>query len=219
MESITPTQRVLVVTAVEAEKEAVLRGTGPLTNVDVVVVGVGAAAAAANTAAALSKADYGMVVMTGIAGGFAGKAEIGSIVMASEVIAADLGAETPEGFVSLDELGFGSARVPVEVGLASSIAQQLQEVGLPVVTGPVLTVTTVTGSAAKAEELLRRVPGAVAEAMEGYGAGVAAQMRGIPFMEFRAISNTIGPRDRSAWRIGSALTALEAASSVFREVR
>ena len=76
------------------------------------------------------------------------------------------------------------------------LLKALQEAGLPVVVGPVLTVSSVTGTAATAEERARRVPAAAAEAMEGYGVGVAAQNAGVPFLEIRAVSNPVGPRDR-----------------------
>ena len=81
-----------------------------------------------------------------------------------------------------------------------------------------LTLSTVTGSAATADALAARVPGAAAEAMEGYGVAEAASRFGIPFIEIRAISNPVGPRDRAAWRIGDALAALEAASTHLAEV-
>ena len=53
---------------------------------------------------------------------------------------------------------------------------------------------------------------AIAEAMEGYGAARAATDAGLPFAELRTISNTIGPRDRDAWRIPDALAALTKAA-------
>ncbi|MEK8131029.1 futalosine hydrolase [Paenibacillus filicis] len=216
--------RVLIVTAVEAEKEAVLRGltrTGESCGrFDVLAAGVGPAAAAASTAAALAAAPgaYGLVISAGIGGGFAGYIGLGGLAVAGEIIAADLGAETPDGFRTVDELGFGSSRVQVEASLASAWTAALQAAGLEARLGPVLTVTTVTGTAATAEELAARVPGALAEAMEGYGVAIAAQQQGVPVLELRAISNAIGPRDRDAWRIGDALKALEAAGAVLKEV-
>ncbi|WP_159885883.1 futalosine hydrolase [Paenibacillus puerhi] len=213
-------RRVLIVTAVEAEKEAVLRGLEDTARFDVLAAGVGPAAAAAGTAAALAAAPgaYSLVVSSGIGGGFVGRVEVGGLAVASEVIAADLGAETPEGFRTVDELGFGSSRVEAEARLAAGWAEALQDAGLAARLGPVLTVTTVTGTAATASELARRVPGALAEAMEGYGVAAAAQRQGLPVLEIRAISNPVGPRDRDAWRIGDALKALEAASAVLKEV-
>ncbi len=210
--------RVLVITAVSAEKDAILRGLLADARFDVLAAGVGSVVAAVNTVKALSSAEYSLVICAGIGGGFSGKAEVGSLVVATEIVAADLGAETSEGFCSLEELGFGFTRIQIDANLVSRLTQALQEVKLPVNTGPVLSVSTVTGTAASAAELASRVPGATAEAMEGYGVGCAANDRGLPVLEIRAISNVVGPRDRSAWQIKAALDALEAASAVLTEV-
>ncbi|KJR49478.1 Menaquinone via futalosine step 2 [Desulfosporosinus sp. I2] len=210
--------RVLVITAVSAERDAMLRGLLDDTRFDVLAAGVGSVVAAVNTVKALSSDEYSLVICAGIGGGFSGKAEVGSLVVATEIVAADLGAETSKGFCSLDELGFGFTRVQIDANLVARVSQALQEAKLPVTTGPVLTVSTVTGTAASAAELASRVPGATAEAMEGYGVGCAANDRGLPVLEIRAISNVVGPRDRSAWQIKEALDALEAASAVLTEV-
>lgn len=211
-------RHVLVMTSVEAEREAVLRGLKGDSRFDVVVAGVGSAAAAAGTALALAAGRYDLVVNAGIAGGFPGQADVGSLVVASEIVAADLGAETPGGFCSLDELGFGSARIQPEASIVAHVTKELCAAGLPVIAGPILTLSTVTGTAETAQTLAGRIPGAAAEAMEGYGVGIAAQALGIAMLEIRAISNAVGPRDRSAWRIKEALAALEAASSILPEV-
>lgn len=215
--------RALVVTAVEAERAAVLRGIrdgGPSRPpIDVLAAGVGPAAAAAITAsalaaAALAGAPYDLVMSAGIGGGFDGQADIGDLVVASEIVAADLGAETPDGFRGVDELGFGAARFPADGHWTARIADGLRAAGLPVRTGPILTVSTATGTAGTAARLAARIPGAAAEAMEGYGVAVAAHRSGVPVLEIRAISNRVGPRDRSAWRIEEALDRLAAAGAV-----
>ncbi|MFI6447950.1 futalosine hydrolase [Kitasatospora sp. NPDC050543] len=220
-----PQARLLVVTAVPAEAEAVLRGLGgdarpvPLpggalhrarraggVEVDVLAGGVGPAAAAAATSAALAAHRYDLVVSAGIAGGFAPRAPLGAVVVAEQIVAADLGAETPEGFADVTELGFGTVRhspPPAAVALAVE--------ALGAVAGTVLTVSTVTGTAERAAALAARHPRAVAEAMEGFGVAEAAARYGLPVFEIRAVSNAVGPRDRSAWRIGDALAALERA--------
>ncbi|CAM2974494.1 futalosine hydrolase [Paenibacillus sediminis] len=210
--------RVLIMTAVSAERDAVIRGLNGNDRFDVQLAGVGPASAAARTMTALAAGKYDIVLSAGIAGGFTGKAEVGSIVVSSEIVAADLGSETAEGFISVDELGFGSSRISVDDNLAARLTQALRSAGLPVNTGKVLTVSTTTGTAATAAELAARVPGAAAEAMEGYGVAFAANEHGIPVLEIRSISNAVGPRDRSAWRIQEALQALEATSSILPEV-
>src|SRR5690349_6302949 len=103
--------RLLVVTAVEAERAAAVRGLGGADgSVTVLAGGVGPAAAAATTANALVRGSYDLVLSAGIGGGFAGRAAVGSLVVADQIVAADLGAESGDGFLPLDELGFGPAR-------------------------------------------------------------------------------------------------------------
>ncbi|MEU1330006.1 futalosine hydrolase [Streptomyces sp. NPDC005865] len=209
--------RVLVATAVPAERDAVARALPPSEAIDVLAVGVGPAAAAAGTATALARAEatghpYGLVVSAGIGGGFAPDAPVGSLIVADEITVADLGAETPDGFAPVTELGFGAITHRPPPALVRETADACAaatgtDTGT-VQTGTVLTVSTVTGSADRAAELRRRHPRALAEAMEGFGVAEAAALHGLPVLEIRAVSNPVGPRDRAAWRIGDALAAL-----------
>jgi len=197
----------LVVTAVGAEAEAVRAGADP-DHVVVEAVGVGPAAAAAGTARLLATGHYRAVISAGIAGGFPGRAPVGATVLGVRSIAADLGAESPDGFLPIEELGFGRSVVAGDPELRKRLAAALPDA----ITGDILTLATVTGTATTAERLAGRFPEAVAEAMEGFGVGVAAA--GLPFAELRAISNPIGPRDRAAWRLKDAFAALSTASRV-----
>ncbi|MEU9876408.1 futalosine hydrolase [Streptomyces phaeochromogenes] len=189
---------------------------------DLLAAGVGPAAAAAATAAALTAAalneqtdertdertsgPYDLVVSAGIGGGFQPEAPVGSLVLADQITAADLGAETADGFVPVTELGFGAVTHRPPESLVRAVAAVTGAR-----TGAVLTVNTVTGSADRAAELRRRHPRALAEAMEGFGVAEAASAHGVPVLELRAVSNPVGPRDRAAWRIGDALAALTGA--------
>lgn len=204
--------KLLVVTAVDAEAEAVRAGADP----DLVVVqpvGVGPAAAAAATARLLALAEaagrpFRAVLSAGIAGGFPGRAGIGATVIGVRSIAADLGAESGDGFLPIERLGFGSSVLAADEGLLEMLSA-----GLPqAVAGDVLTLATVTGTAATAARLAAAHPAAVAEAMEGFGVACAAAAAGMPFAELRTVSNAIGPRDRSAWRLADALATLTAAA-------
>jgi futalosine hydrolase len=191
----------LVVTAVEAERDAILAAVGPDAGT-VLAGGVGPAASAAAASAALAVGEYDLVISAGIGGGFAPLA-VGDIAVASTTAFADLGAETATGFTSVSALGFGTDRYPVAPQLAGELVERTGGRS-----GTVLTVATVTGTAASAAELQARFPDAVAEGMEGAGVAAAAAWHGIAFAEIRAISNAVGPRDRAAWRIPDALTAL-----------
>lgn len=197
--------RLLVVTAVAAERDAILAALGALGGVDVLVGGVGPAAAAAAASAALGNEPTDLVMSAGIAGGFA-PIEPGSVVVASSVVFADLGAQTPDGFATASELGFGLNCYDVSPSLAVELSDRTGGH-----LGTILTVATVTGTAAGAHALAGRYPDAIAEAMEGAGVAAAAAVHSVAFAEVRAVSNAVGPRDRSAWRIDDALRALGAA--------
>ena len=115
-------RRVLVVTSVQMRTGSCFTGAGADQGIDaeVLVAGVGLARAAASTAMALSAASYDWVINAGIAGGFPGKTDIGSLVLSSEMIAADLGAETGEGFCFLDQLDLGNPpRIPADAEFVS----------------------------------------------------------------------------------------------------
>ncbi|MFE1550262.1 futalosine hydrolase [Streptomyces sp. NPDC058718] len=187
---------------------------------DLLVGGVGPAAVAAATGTALACASladttartpYDLVVSAGIAGGFAPHAPIGTVVVSEAIVAADLGAETPDGYLAVEELGFGRSVHPVPHSLTGPLATALRAAGRPHTVAPVLTVSTVTGTAGRTAELAGRHPAAAAEAMEGFGVAEAAAAYGVPVVEIRAVSNAVGPRDRSAWRIGEALDSLRQA--------
>lgn len=208
------TRPLLVVTAVAAERDAVRAGLPWPPPVTVAAVGVGAATAAAGTARLLTLAEaaghgYRGVVSAGIAGGFPGRVPVGGVVLARRSVHADLGAQSADGFLSLDELGLGTAVMAADDALLDRLARGLAAVaGDGPAIGDVLTVTTVTGTADRAAALAQAHPEAVAEAMEGYGVACAAAAAGVAFAEVRTISNPVGPRERSAWRIGDALAAL-----------
>src|SRR5690606_21758330 len=133
--------------------------------------------------------SFDLVVSAGIAGGFADRVDVGGLVLAERAVAADLGAQTPEGFVALDRLSFGPSTVECEPRVLEVLRGALP---LAVV-GDVLTVSTVTGTAERAAEIRDLWPAAVAEAMEGFGIATAAALAGVGFIEIRTISNPVGP--------------------------
>jgi futalosine hydrolase len=213
----------LIVTAVPLERDAIAQAAGidkpvqigpyealrsPRSSLTVLAAGVGPAAAAAATATVLSRAEpdaYALVVSAGVGGGLGDRVPIGGLVEATTIVAADLGAQSPDGFLSVEELGFGSATVTAApLGIAGAVR------------GPIFTVSTVTGTQERAAELIGR--GGYAEAMEGFGVAEAASRHGLAVAELRAISNPVGVRDRAAWDIPGALAALARAARDLLEV-
>lgn len=209
---------VLIMTSVEPEKEAIEKGLAGSPIFKVATMGVGPARAAARTAAELTAHSYTYVINMGIAGGFAGKADITSAVVANRIIAADLGSESEEGFLPIEQLGMGESTIEVDAAIAQRLVEQLNKDEISASYAPILTLATVTGTKATANALQTRFPDAAAEAMEGHGVATAAQLAGLPVLEIRTISNQIGPRDRDSWKIKEALQTLERVAHALSEV-
>jgi futalosine hydrolase len=229
------------------------RRRGPVT---VLAAGTGGPAAAAGAATALAVANaagqpFDLVLTMGVAGGFRGWTELGDLVVAERMVAADLGAESgldeeppqPVGrisemdrnlgfhstgaptyrgsegrgaadgaFLTLDELGLGSSTARPEPDLVSRLGMVLDATGRRVVTGTVVSVSTVTGTERRAAALTERLD-PVAEAMEGYAVALAARAFGVPAAEIRAVSNPVGRRDRAGWNLPAALASLRTAAA------
>jgi futalosine hydrolase len=208
-------KKLLVVVATAQERDALVRSVGcsvadigpyraaTTAQADVLVSGIGPAAAAACTATALALGRYDAVLSIGICGAFRGTADVGDLVVATELVAADLGADSPGGFLGMGSLDWADDVQPVDPAVLRAVVRQLGEV----VTGPVLTVSTVTGTRVRANQLAER-HGPVAEAMEGWGVLEAARAWGVPVLEVRAVSNLVGDRDSDAWVIPLAFAGL-----------
>jgi len=220
----------LVVVAVEAERDAVVRDLGAAEPIEIAgrhgvrvetpagplhafAAGVGPVAAALTTASLLTASPrYNLVASAGIAGGFRGRVETGTIVVADRATFADLGVRADDGFLTLHDMGL---RQDSTHAVAShELVRRLSLGPLRVAHGEILTLACMTGTEADADQLASRHPHALAEAMEGFGvvAAVMAQPHVPSYVtEIRAISNLIGRRDRSTWEIPRALDALASA--------
>lgn len=175
----------LIVVATPGEGER-LRAAG----LEVLVTGIGPTNAAHVLTRRLCESPVARVLSVGIAGSYD---DIGPVACASSEQFADLGADSPEGFVDL--------------GCADVMPLDLFPVDVRV---PFVTVSLCTGTDERAREIKERTGGAV-ESMEGAAVVQVARAFGIPVGEVRGISNRAGRRDRASWRIPEAIEAAETA--------
>lgn len=224
---------ILVVTAVDAERDAVVRDLGVSEPIEIAGYigrcvdtpagplhafsgGVGPVAAAVTTANLLARAaeygQYDCVISAGIAGGFRERVQTATLVVADRVTFADLGVLTDDGFLTPRDMGLGQdSTYAFAADDITRLLQRLRHDETPVTQGEILTLACMTGTDAGAEELAARYPHALAEAMEGFGVVHAVLSRPkIPryVTEIRALSNTIGRRDRSTWEMPRAFDVL-----------
>ncbi|MHC4136782.1 MAG: futalosine hydrolase [Planctomycetota bacterium] len=181
----------LVCVATELEG-ALLREAG----VSVVVTGIGPVNAAHALTAALADQTPRKIVVCGVGGAYPGSGlAVLDVTCAETETYADLGAESPDGFLDMEALGFPVVndhynRLPLSLFPAETRV-------------PYVTTTTCTGTDATARKIVQRTGGAV-ESMEGAAIVHVALKHGLEVGEVRAVSNLVGDRDRKAWKVRDA---------------
>lgn len=174
--------------------------------------------------AAIETQRPGLIVQTGCAGAFSASGlALGDIGIATEEIDAHLGiepasADTPMGALPFPVCVYEDReiknRYPLDADLVHGaygiIKQNLTIDGVKIVTGPFITVSTITATDQGAQRYHRQY-GPCMESMEGAGACHVGLHYRIPFLEIRAASNLVGKRERGAWDLPLAFRRCERA--------
>jgi futalosine hydrolase len=179
-----------------------------LPGVDILVTGVGGLQCAAHVSRVLATRRYDMLVQAGIAGSFSAELPKLSVVRVMSEICGDLGAEDNGGFLHIGDMGLldpnqfpfrdGELRAsPVHVSALSGL-REVRSVTVNRVLSEEQSIRWITG---------RFNPQVVN--MEGAALFYCALIAGVPFVSIRAISDTVGPRDRSKWDIPGAVRELD----------
>ncbi len=166
--------------------------------IEILVTGVGMVATAFAMGRLLATKQFDLAINAGIAGAFDKKLAIGDVVHVANDRFAELGAEDGDGFISIDELGFGdSALRPIQP------LQSLPE--MPIVSA--ITVNKVHGNELSISRTLERVNPQI-ESMEGAAFVYACNQFNLPSLQIRGISNFIERRNRDSWNIPLAIKNL-----------
>lgn len=200
--------------------------TGRLDGAEVVLLpgGMGKTNAAHALTALLESMGVRGVVGFGIGGAYPGSGlDVGGIALATEAVYGDEGVQAPDGWMSTEGIGIplwqcGGARTFNAFALDAERVERartaLAAAGYDVRTGPFVTVSCCSGTAALGTAMAARVPGALCEGMEGAALAHVAAIYGVPYLELRAVSNLVEDRDLSRWRIREAAEAAQAAVRV-----
>ena len=174
-------------------------------HVPVLVTGVGAVNAAFSLTRFLEREGASAVIVCGIAGAYpqSGLAA-GSVVCAESECYGDLGADSADGFLDMQALGF--PLIPGPQPIYNVLPMQLFPVPQR---ARFVTVNTCTGSDEAARRLESRTGGGAVESMEGAAIAHVATLFGIPCGEIRGISNRAGNRNRATWRVKDAAAAAQ----------
>jgi futalosine hydrolase len=180
---------------------------GATLQLKVLLTGVGSTATAWHLGVSLTKERPDWVINAGIAGALDLNLALGAVVQVVSEHFADLGAEDADGsMLSLVELGLlPPNEFPYTDGVLR-LPEQSVVPFLPVVEG--ITVNRVHGCSSSIEQVKARFPTAAVESMEGAAVYYGCLHAQVPFVQIRAISNYVAPRDRSTWQIGLAVQQL-----------
>ena len=175
-------------------------------SVALVRTGVGPVNAAHAVTLAIVRDRPSAIVLCGVGGAYPGSGlGVLDVVCAETECYGDLGATSPTGFLDMQTLGFPV--VEGDVPLYNVLPMQVFPASRRV---PFVTMSTCTGTDAVASETAARTRGAV-ENMEGAAVAHVGHLESIPVGEVRGISNMVGNRDPSAWRLADAARAAQEA--------
>ncbi len=203
---------VLVVAATEPELRALRLEIPRLKAEGIRVHGLATGIGMVNTGLALgqfaARQSIDLAFNIGIAGAYPASLALTQVVQVVEDSFAEMGAESPEGFIDLETMGFASLIAtqgrPEYYNTFPAPARFRWEI--PAVKG--ITVNKVSGTT---EGIARRqqIWQPEVETMEGAAFFQACHAFGWKGYQFRAISNRVEPRDRSKWQIGPAIKAVQ----------
>jgi futalosine hydrolase len=195
--------QILLVSATELEIAPFLLHE---TTIEHLVTGVGVPATVYQLSKLLSLKQYDLVVQAGIAGSFTAEIPLGETVIVSRDAFADAGALEEGQLKTLFDMGLAEANsLPYTGGWLVNNSGYVSESVLPKVNA--VTVNTVSDEQ-NTTELYRSTFNAQIESMEGAAFHYVCLQERVTFIQFRSISNFVGERDKSRWKMKLAIDNL-----------
>ena len=188
--------KVLLVSATEFEIASYFKQKD---TIDVLLTGVGMPIALYHLQKKITENRYNLVIQVGLAGAFTTKFELGETVFVKQDTFGDLGIEEKERFTPIFETDlFNKNEFPFENGWLVNKNKILQQSTLEVVKA--VTINKVTDKGSIKQQLIDSFNPDI-ETMEGAALHYVCLHQNIPFIQLRAISNYVGERDKTKWKI------------------
>lgn len=171
------------------------------------ITGVGMMQAAYKITKLAADVKYDVAIQAGIAGSFSRDIALGTVVQVISEQLGDLGAEDHDDYIDIFDMGFLKENGYPFDGRELKAAPVPWPSAARLTTVKSLTINTVSGNARTIERLMKSYNCDV-ESMEGAAFHYVCLAESVPFLQVRAISNYIEPRDRNKWQIGPAVRNL-----------
>jgi futalosine hydrolase len=173
---------------------------------EVLITGIGSMSTTYWLTKTIAKHRPNLLIQAGIGGSFSADYPPGSIVLVKEEVTGDLGVEENNEFKDVFDMGLPQIVEPYTgKNLENKHTALLQQYNLPLVRS--VTINEITTRPVRIQQLQQKYQ-PVVESMEGAAFHYVALVEKIPFIQLRAISNMVGERDKSKWRMKEAIEIL-----------
>ncbi len=174
--------------------------------VEILLGGVGMASTLYHLQKKLSVNRYDRVIQAGIAGCFSEEAVLGSTVLVQQDAFGDIGIEEQGRFTPIFETALAPKNAyPFTDGWLSNPHGLLQQSALR--KAKAVTINKISGSPVQKQQLIDSFHPDI-ESMEGAAFHYVCLMEQVPFIQIRSISNRVGERDKSKWKMKEAIEHL-----------
>ena len=174
--------------------------------IEVLITGIGQAAATYLLTYNLQNKRPDLVIQAGIAGNFTNELLLGQTVFVKQDAFGDLGMEEKEIFTSVFDAGFANKNnPPFTDGWLINENPILDNTTLQIVKA--VTVNKVSDSLVQKQQLINCFAPQI-ETMEGAALHYVCLQENVPFIQIRSISNEIGERDKTKWKMKEAIKNL-----------
>ena len=173
--------------------------------VDVLITGVGVPATLFHLQKRLNQIDYDFVIQAGIAGSYSPIIKLGEVVSVKADTFADIGMEEKESYTTLFQSGLADKDAfPFENGwlINNNILSSI-----PVRTVKAITINKLSDSKLQKQQFNHHFSPDI-ESMEGAALHYVCLQFQLPFLQLRSISNIVGERDKTKWKIHEAIDNL-----------
>ena len=195
--------RILLIAATQYEIEPFSAENKAL---DVLITGVGVPATIYLLQKTIQQIQPDLIIQAGIAGTFSEKQLLGEVVLVKQDAFGDLGMEQKEQFTPIFRSEFANKNeFPFSDGWLINPSTLFTRTQLRSVKA--ITVNKVTDSILQKQQSIINFSPDI-ESMEGAALHFVALQQNIPFIQIRSISNWVGERDKSKWKIKEAISNL-----------
>ena len=193
----------LIIAATEAE-------IAPFTNrhadADILITGVGVPSTIYHLLKRTHQINYDCIIQAGIAGSFNPIIQPGETVLVKQDCFADIGMEENGNYIPVFKTIWADENEPpFTMGWLTNSNGYLKEIALPFVKS--ITINKVSDNKLQIQQFTKQFNADI-ETMEGAALHYVCLQEDIPFIQIRTISNFVGERDKTKWKLKDAIENL-----------